>query len=225
MFNIVLMSVSHVPVASFAVIQGESYRQMTGTTELSFKNILHLKVLGSFLLDVENVRVAVGTVVPLLMFFMRKIGGWDDGHLCLQREQLFEGHRFIVLIVETCCRPNSAKFRSFIPVDAITKSSLRQIAELFESFLTGLVYTTIVTLLAIIPGVAKGDIVIMAGAAKFTIKVAFLGDPTSVGLHYKAKLKMTDMTGVVTPVRPVRKRYRCLSFVGGQAIDQDVAIL
>ena len=59
-------------MASLTVIQGEGRSEMTDAAELEMEASRHGKMLCRPLFDIEDIRMAVGAVEPLIMRLVRK---------------------------------------------------------------------------------------------------------------------------------------------------------
>ena len=53
-----------------AVVDGESYSEMTATAELALQNLCHAKIFCPLFVDVEQFRVAHDTTHPVKMRFV-----------------------------------------------------------------------------------------------------------------------------------------------------------
>ena len=212
-------------MTALAVIQWKSNGEMTGAAELSIQDIAHFEMLGSFLLHIENIGMAIGAVVPLLMRFMREVGGRDHIHFGLQLEQFFEWYGFILFVEEAFLGSNPVKFHCFSPVDAIAVARPGLETQTLKAFLEVFVDTVIVTFFAVFPGMPKSNIIIVAGATELAMVVGLLGDSAGVGFHHETQLEVTHVTGVIEPVSPMGEADRCLPIFAGQVVDQDIAVL
>jgi hypothetical protein len=81
------------------------------------------------------------------------------------------------------------------------------------------------TLFAVFPGMAKGNLPVMACAAEEPVFVVFFCDICCIYIELKSKLKVTYPACIFGTVKPVRERYRLDIVISRSAIDDYVPIL
>ncbi len=77
-------------MAAFAVAHRECDRQVADAAKLTVQDPSHREMLRSFLLDIEDVRMAVVAVEPPGMLFMGEYRRWNTGPFRLKQERFYD---------------------------------------------------------------------------------------------------------------------------------------
>ena len=211
-------------MAASTVIERKGDIQMTDAAEFTLQNVRHFKILGGFFFNIKDVRMAGGTVEPLVVRLVWKNGRRDPGPTRFESELLVEDHGLVCSRRQTRFRFEKVCIHGIDPIDAVAKSSPRQSVEPRKRRLTKR-DRPVMAFLTMLPGVAKGGSAIMAGAAIQSLTVLLFGNFRGVDQHLEAEFQVTDPAGMARAMRPVGKPHRLHAVRRGGTVDQHISVL
>ena len=195
-------------MASFAVLERERHREMTGAAEFAFEHIFHPEMPGTFFLDIENVRMAVGAVEPLRMLGMGKNRFCSDQTPFRFKPQgPVKGDGFVCSVQKACLGLDEVFPERFDPVDTVTVSRFRQVFQLRKTAVRGIELSRMAESARGFAH-AEGDAIVMAGAAILALPDLRFRDLRHVRFQRETEFEMANPAGVVPPVDPMRKSHR-----------------
>jgi len=210
-------------MASLAVIYREGYVQMTDAAEFAIQYCIHGKMLGSFLLDIEDVGMATAAVQPFNVGLMWKDGRRDDAPFGLEDERLVK-RDVLGPLFELSCRRNHSSIQGFAPVDPVAERGgrvgfLLKLSKLFRRISD----VAVMALFAVSVG-PESNSAVMARPAIPACPVICLGNLGCVDLHVEFQIGMANPAGEFPAVQPVGKSDRLDTFVGGNPVDENIAV-
>jgi len=193
-------------MATATVIERKGDLEMTNAAKFALHNIVHFKMLGGLFLNIEDIRMAVGTVEPQVVRFVRENGRRGSRPPRFKAKLFVEVKGFVVFVNKALLRMNKLFIHGIDPIDPIAKSGPWQPTKLGKCRFakSGRAAVAFLTMLT---GMAKGDLTIMTGAAIVPLKVLPLGDLRGVYKHLEAKLQVTNPAGVEQPMGQMGKTH------------------
>lgn len=181
-------------------------------------------MLGSFFLNIENVRMAIIAVKPPNMSAVGKKCRRDIRPLRFEKESLLKPHIFRRLDRDIMHRFNQTFLQCLAPVYLVSKLRIGQAGCKFTELLTprrlaaGMTFPTVRLLMT------KGCFPVMTTrrSAVKTCQIRPLSDFGRIHLHIKLKLKMAYPTREFYAMLPVRKDNRFLTVFFRSPVNEQI---
>ena len=108
-------------MTSSAILHGEGDREVADAAEFPFIDVVHAEMFCPFFLDIEDIRVAVGTIKPGRMLLVGKERSClDPAPFRFEAEDLVKRDGRIIVIEDALFWRDQFLFQGFYPVDLIS---------------------------------------------------------------------------------------------------------